>query len=81
MKQSSSTTFAVCGSSSLTQAPDVPCRANLKIDPASGKRRLVRRHARQPLPHPDRVGQVLAVHLVRAAACNRTGRAATARRS
>ena len=34
--QSSSTTFAVCGSSSLTQVPLRPWRANLKSDPASG---------------------------------------------
>ena len=29
-KQSSSATFAVCGSSSLSQAPDCPCCANSK---------------------------------------------------
>ena len=34
----SSTIFAVCGSSSLTQAPLEPCRLNLKIDGATGKR-------------------------------------------
>ena len=33
----SSTIFAVCGSSSLTQAPDLPCCWNLKIDRATGK--------------------------------------------
>ena len=32
----SSTIFAVCGSSSLTQAPDCPCWLNLKIDDATG---------------------------------------------
>ena len=37
MMQSSSTTPAVCGKSSLTHAPDLPCRANWKIEPASGK--------------------------------------------
>src|SRR6266545_2478051 len=36
MKHKSSTTFAVCGSNSLTHAPHRPCRAHLKIDPASG---------------------------------------------
>src|SRR4030095_1939382 len=37
MKHRSSTTFAVWGSNSLTHAPHWPCRANLKIDPASGR--------------------------------------------
>ena len=37
MKHRSSTIFAVCGSSSLTHAPDWPCCANLKIDGATGK--------------------------------------------
>ena len=32
----SSTIFAVCGRSSLTQAPDWPCCANSNCDPASG---------------------------------------------
>ena len=32
----SSTILAVCGSSSLTQAPDLPCCLNLKIDGATG---------------------------------------------
>ena len=36
MKHRSSTTFAVCGSNSLTHAPDLPCCANLKMLPASG---------------------------------------------
>jgi hypothetical protein len=35
--QTSSTTRAVCGSSSLNQTPDFPCRANLKQDGATGK--------------------------------------------
>ena len=34
----SSTIFAVCGSNSLTQAPLLPCCANLKTDGAIGKR-------------------------------------------
>jgi hypothetical protein len=34
----SSTTFAVCGKSSLTQAPDWPWRLNLKIEGAIGSR-------------------------------------------
>ena len=33
---SSSTTRAVCGNNSLTHAPDCPCRANLKSEPAIG---------------------------------------------
>ena len=37
IKQRSSTMPAVCGSSSLTQAPELPCLANLKIEPASGR--------------------------------------------
>jgi hypothetical protein len=36
MKHSSSTTPAVCGSSSLTQAPHRPWRANRNTEPASG---------------------------------------------
>jgi hypothetical protein len=36
MKHKSSTIFAVCGSSSLTHAPDLPCCWNLNADPASG---------------------------------------------
>ena len=42
MKQMSSAIFAVCGSSSLSHAPDLPCCANLKIDGATGKARLRR---------------------------------------
>ena len=37
MMQMSSTISAVCGKSSLSQAPLWPCRANLKIDGATGK--------------------------------------------
>jgi hypothetical protein len=33
-----SATFARCGSSSLSQAPDSPCRAKRKMEPASGSR-------------------------------------------
>ena len=64
MTQRSSTTLAVCGKSSLIQAarPAVP----RELEDRAGQRqgRLVGRHARQPLTHPDRVRQVLAVHLV-----------------
>ncbi len=58
MKQSSSAIFAVCGSSSLTHAPDCPCCANWKSDGAIGKRRLVAGHAGEPLALADRVGQL-----------------------
>ncbi len=34
----SSTTLAVCGSSSLTHVPHWPCRANLNFDGATGNR-------------------------------------------
>ena len=37
MMQMSSTISAVCGKSSLSHAPLWPCRANLKIDGATGK--------------------------------------------
>ena len=37
MMQRSSAIFAVCGSSSLSQAPLWPCWANLKIDGATGR--------------------------------------------
>ena len=37
MMQMSSAIVAVCGKSSLSQAPLWPCRANLKIDGATGK--------------------------------------------
>ena len=37
MMARSSTIFAVCGSSSLTQAPDCPCCWNLKMERATGK--------------------------------------------
>ncbi len=37
MMQMSSTMLAVCGKSSLSDAPLWPCRANLKIDGATGK--------------------------------------------
>ena len=37
--QSSSTIFAVCGSRSLTQAPDRPCCAKSNCDPAIGNER------------------------------------------
>ena len=43
---------------------DCPCRRELEDRAGQRQGRLVRRHARQPLPHPDRVGQVLAVHPV-----------------
>ena len=54
--------FAVCGSSSLSHAPDWPCCANLKIDGRGREVRLVRRHAGEPLAHADRVGQLRAAH-------------------
>ena len=37
MKVRSSTIFAVCGSNSLTQAPDLPCCANWNFDGTTGK--------------------------------------------
>ena len=36
-EQRSSAIFAVCGSNSLTHAPDLPCCANLNIDGTTGK--------------------------------------------
>ena len=36
-RQMSSTICAVCGSNSLSQAPQRPCWANLKIDGATGR--------------------------------------------
>ena len=42
-KQSSSTIFAVCGSSSLTHAPDRPCCANANWAPASPSTKCPRR--------------------------------------
>ena len=36
MMHTSSTMSPVCGSSSLSHAPHLPCCANLKIEPASG---------------------------------------------
>jgi hypothetical protein len=41
MKVSSSTIRAVWGNSSLTQAPELPCRAKRNIDGAMGKRSCV----------------------------------------
>ena len=79
-KHRSSAIFAVFGSRSLTDAPDLPCLANLKIDPASGSVGLVGGHAGEPLAHADALGQVLAVQLVEQSACGRTGRAGSARR-
>ena len=58
MKQSSSATLAVNGNSSETAAPLWPCCANCKPARRHRKPVLPRGHARQPLPHPDRVGQV-----------------------
>ena len=58
MKQSSSATLAVCGSSSLTDAPLWPCRANAKSARRDREAVLSRGHARQPLAHADRVGQL-----------------------
>ena len=75
----SSTIRAVCGSSSLSQAPLWPCWANLKIDGATGKRLLARGHRGDPLAHPDRVGQLDPAAALRAPACSRTGRSATGR--
>ena len=54
---SSSTILAVCGSSSLTHVPDLPCWANLNSEPASGNDSLDGGHAGQPLAHADDVGQ------------------------
>ena len=50
-----------------------------KCKPARGHRKAVlpRRHARQPLPHPDRVGKVRPLQVARAPAWDRTGPSAT----
>ena len=64
MKAMSSTILAVCGSSSLTHAPDLPCCSNLKIDGATGQRALARGHAGDALSHADRVRQFGAVKLL-----------------
>ena len=45
-KHSSSATLAVCGSSSLTQAPHLPCWAKLKRLGGDGKARLAARSCR-----------------------------------
>ena len=72
--------LAVCGSSSLSHAPLLPCCANLKIDFVTGNELCpdVMPVMRWPMPHGRR--QFRAVQLRRASACSRTGRSATARR-
>ena len=60
----SSTILAVCGSSSLTHMPHLPCWANLNFDGATGKPRLAAGHGGEPLALADRVGQVLVEALV-----------------
>ena len=62
MTERSSTIFAVCGSSSLTHVPDLPCCANANIDGATGSDRLPHR-LRQALAHADRVGHLRALIL------------------
>ena len=64
MKHMSSTIFAVCGSSSLTHIPLLPCCANLYFDGAIGKRALARGHGGEALALADRVGQILVVQLL-----------------
>ena len=78
MKQRSSATRAVCGSKSLTVAPLWPCRAKRK--PARGDREAIlpRGHARQPLAHPDRVGQLGPLNAREHRVCRRTGPSARA---
>ena len=58
----SSTIFAVCGSSSLTQVPDWPCCANSNIELRHRQRRLPHR-LRDALAHAHRVGHLRAVEL------------------
>ena len=82
MKQSSSATSAVCGSSSLTQAPLWPCWANWNS--AGGDREA--RPAREVMPvsrWPLRIesGSSVPLQVARAAACGRTGPSATGRRT
>ena len=78
-KHSSSAIFAVCGSSSLTQAPDLPCCANWNIDGASGKLVCVAVMPVSRWPLRTESGSSVAAQILRAAACSRTGRSATAR--
>ena len=70
----SSTIFAVCGSSSLTHAPDLPVLRELEHRAARpGSDFCPDVMPVMPLAHADRVGQLLVVMLVRASACSRTG--------
>ena len=57
----SSTIVAVCGSSSLTQAPHWPCCGKLEHRRHARKRLLSRGHAGDALAHADRRRQFLAV--------------------
>ena len=61
----SSTTPAMCGRHSETQAPDSPCWANLRLVPSSFGRLLGERvHEGEPLPLDERLGDRLAVVLL-----------------
>ena len=52
-KHRSSTIFAVCGSSSLTHAPRLAVLRELEDRAGQRQRRLVGRHAGEPLAHAD----------------------------
>ena len=81
MKHRSSATFARCGISSLTHAPDSPCCWNLNSDGATGKLACAERHAGEPLPPRMESGSSVVGKVLQAAACSRTGPSATARRT
>ena len=58
MKHSSSATRAVCGNSSLSQAPRLAVLREPEPRRRDGETRLPRGHAGEPLPHPNGVGQL-----------------------
>ena len=76
-----SDSWRVCGSSSLTHAPDLPCCANWKIDGATGKLVCVAVMPVSRWPMRIESGSSCARAIVPAAACSRTGPSATGRRT